>query len=105
MEKYAWTATVKEGKLDEYVKRHDAIWQEMKDVLREAGIVNYTIWVYGNRLFGYYECTKGIKFAAETQANSPVVAKWNEYMSDVMLMETDPVTGAQPLLRKVFSFN
>ena len=36
------------------------------------------------------------------QAQSPVVDKWNEYMKDVMVMEMDPVTKAQPLMEKVF---
>ena len=30
--------------------------------------------------------------------------KWNEYMKDILIMELDPVTGAQPMLSKVFSF-
>lgn len=104
MERYAWKALVKDGKLEEYIKRHDEIWQEMKDVLASAGIVNYTIWNVGNELFGYYECEKGIEYAAKVQAESAVVAKWNEYMKDVMTMELDPETGAQPKLKKVFSF-
>lgn len=104
MEKYAWKAKLKEDKLDEYVRRHDEIWESLKEVLTAAGIRNYSIWVCGNELFGYYECEKGIKFAADVQANSPVVDEWNEYMKDVMIMELDPVTGAQPLLRKVFDF-
>ncbi len=105
MEKYAWKAKIIDGKQDEYKLRHDKIWQEMKDVLRSAGIKNYSIWLCGTDLFGYYECDKGIDFAASVQNNSPVVAKWNEYMRDVMIMEPDPVTGAQPLLTKVFEFN
>ncbi|MBQ2939809.1 MAG: L-rhamnose mutarotase [Clostridia bacterium] len=104
MEKYAWKATVLDGQLEEYCRRHDEIWPEMKAVLSDAGIVNYTIWNVGNELFGYYECAKGLEYAARVQAESPVVARWNEYMKDVMSMETDPVTGAQPLLTKVFSF-
>ena len=104
MEKYAWKATVLDGQLEEYRRRHDEIWPEMKAVLSDAGIVNYTIWNVGNELFGYYECVKGLEYAARVQAESPVVARWNEYMKDVMSMETDPVTGAQPLLTKVFSF-
>ena len=102
MERYAWKALVKEGRLEEYIKRHDEIWQEMKDVLASAGITNYTIWNVGNELFGYYECQKGIEFAAKVQAESPVVDKWNEYMKDVMVMPLDPVTGAQPHLDQVF---
>ena len=103
MERYAWKAKVLPDKLDEYILRHDNIWPELKEVLSEAGIRNYTIWNVGNDLFGYYECDS-IEKAGRVQADSPVVKKWNEYMKDVMVMEKDPVTGAQPLLKKVFSF-
>ena len=58
MEKYAWKATVKEGMLEEYQRRHDNIWPELKELLKAAGICNYTIWNVGNELFGYYECEK-----------------------------------------------
>ena len=40
MERYAWKATVKEGMLGEYIRRHDNIWPEMKEMLRNAGIRN-----------------------------------------------------------------
>lgn len=102
MEKYAWKARVLEGKLDEYRRRHDEIWPEMVALLKEAGISNYTIWNVGDELFGYYECEKGVDYAAAVQAKSPIVERWNEYMKDVMEMERDPETGAQPRLVKVF---
>lgn len=105
MEKYAWKATVLDGKLDEYKKRHDEIWPEMTEVLKAAGICNYTIWNVGNSLFGYYECEKGIEHAAKVQAESPVVARWNIYMDDVMRMDADPETGAQPLMKKMFEMD
>jgi L-rhamnose mutarotase len=105
MEKYAWKATIKEGKLDEYISRHnEKFWPEMKEVFAEAGICNYSIWNVGNEVFGYYECARGVGFAAETQAKSEVVDKWNEYMKDVMIMEMDADTGAQPKLKQVFDF-
>ena len=102
MERYAWRATLKEGKREEYIRRHDEIWQELVAVLKDAGIENYSIWLNGNELFGYYECSKGVSFAGKVQAESPVVSKWNEYMKDVMEMKTDEKTGAQPLLEQVF---
>ena len=102
MERYAWKATVKPGMLAEYRRRHDNIWPELKELLKSAGICNYTIWNVGDELFGYYECEKGIDFAAKTQAESAVVDRWNEYMKDVMIMEMDSVTGAQPKLEPVF---
>ena len=105
MEKYAWTAKIKDGKKEEYIRRHNEIWEELVALLKQAGICNYTIWADGNTLFGYYECEKGVDFAAKTQAQSPLVDKWNEYMKDVMDMTLDPVTGAQPKLVKVFSLD
>ena len=84
------------------MRRHNEIWQEMKDVLKRAGIRNYTIWCAGDELFGYYECEKGVAYAARVQAESPVVKKWDEFMKDVLIMEKDPQTGAQPMLEQVF---
>lgn len=101
MERFAWKARVHPGKLDEYVRRHDEIWPEMRAALNEAGIRNYTIWNTGDTLFGYYECNS-VEEAAFVQAHSPVVAKWNVYMKDVMEMEMDPATGTAVLLRQVF---
>lgn len=102
MERYAWKATVKEGMLEEYCRRHREIWPEMIEVLKKAGIQNYTIWNNGTELFGYYECEYGVEYAAKVQAESPVVDRWNAYMKDVMVMEMDPVTGAQPLMSQAF---
>ena len=104
MERYAWKAVVLPGKLDEYIERHANIWPEMKEVLKQAGIRNYTIWNVGDELFGYYECDS-VRTTAQVQAESAVVDRWNEYMKDVMKMEMDPVTGAQPLMRQVFLFD
>ena len=104
MERYAWRARLLPGKKEEYIRRHDEIWPEMKAVLREAGIRNYTIWREGDDLFGYYEC-ESVREAGRVQDESPVVARWNDYMKDVMVMERDPVTGAQPLLSQVFLFD
>lgn len=102
MEKYAWKATIKDGCIDEYIRRHDNLPQEMQDLLHQAGITNYSIWNVGNELFGYYECEKGIAFAEKTQAGSPVVDRWNDYMEDVLDLVMDPETGAQPKLRMMF---
>ena len=101
MERYAWKGKVKPGMLDEYRRRHDQIWPEMTQMLNEAGVHNYTIWNVGEDLFGYYEC-ESIEKAASVQASSPVNAKWDAYMKDVMEMDKDPVTGAQPLMTCVF---
>lgn len=102
MERYAWKARVLEGQLEEYKRRHDAIWPELAEVLRDAGIRNYTIWNVGDELFGYYECEKGADYAARVQAESPVVDRWER------LHERRDGDGdgsphrAQPRLEQVF---
>ena len=102
MESIAWKGRIKPGAKAEYIRRHDEIWPEMKALLKQAGICNYTIFCSGHELFGYYECEKGAAFAEETQAKSPVADKWNEYMKDILELEMDPVTGAQPKMEIVF---
>lgn len=75
---------------------------EMVKVLKEAGICNYSIFYCKDELFGYYECEKGVAYAEKVQAESPIVDRWNEYMKDILELEMDPVTGAQPKLEQVF---
>ena len=102
MERYAWRGRIAEGSLAEYVRRHDELWPEMTELLNKAGIHNYTIWQEGHELFGYYECEFGTDFAAKTQVESEIVAKWDTYMADILIMDKDPVTGAQPRLTQIF---
>ena len=105
MEKCLWKGYIKEGCVDEYVKRHMNIWPELKDVLYKAGICNYSIWLNGNEVYGYYECRMGLEYAQKYQAQSEVVDRWNEYMKDILYMEFNPDTGAQQTLKEVFYWN
>ena len=86
MEKVTWRAVIKEGMVKEYIKRHDEIWPEMVETLKAAGICNYTIWLDGSSLFGYYECEKGAEYALDYQAESEVVKRWNVSMDPIMTM-------------------
>ena len=102
MERMAWKGRIKPGCKAEYIRRHNEIWPEMKQVLKSSVVCNYTIFANGDELFAYYECEKGVAFAERTQAESPVVDRWNAYMKDILELEMDPVTGAQPKLEPVF---
>lgn len=102
MERKAWRGRIVPGMREEYKRRHDQIWPEMKELLKKAGIRNYTIWADGDEVFGYYECEKGVDYANAVQAGSPIVDKWNEHMKDVLILEMDPVTGAQPEMEQMF---
>ncbi|MDR2500104.1 MAG: L-rhamnose mutarotase [Treponema sp.] len=102
MERFTWKARLLPGMKDEYIRRHRDIWPEMTELLDEAGIHNYTIWLAGDELFGYYEAEQGVAHASQVQAKSPLVDRWNDYMKDVMVMEKDPTTGTHYQLEQVF---
>ena len=72
-------------------------------MFRRAGIRNYSIWQAGDTLFGYYECDD-LQTALAVQKDAPVSARWRTYMRDVIRMERDPKSGAQPHLEQVFFF-
>ena len=109
MERYAWKGMVLKGKKDEYIKRHDEIWPEMVEVLKSAGICNYSIYFYDDPddtydgdVFGYYECEKGIDYPGKYQAESEVVDRWDESMQGILILEKDEKTGAQKQMKQVF---
>ena len=102
MERKAWIGRIKPGFEQEYIRRHDEIWPEMIETLKEAGICNYTIFLTGNTLFGYYECEKGIAYANQVKAGSDVIKRWNAYMSDILELDIDPELGTEAKLKQVF---
>lgn len=101
IKRVAWKARIRPGTEAEYKRRHDEIWPEMSALLDEAGIHNYSVWLAGLDLFGYYECAD-LDLATRVQAGSPVVDRWNEYMKDILIMDFDPDTGVTPVLREMF---
>ncbi len=46
-----------EGNVEEYIKRHNPIWPELEEALKNHGVVSYSIFLDRNTndLFGYAE--------------------------------------------------
>lgn len=78
----------------EYEKRHNELWQEMKDMIHEYGGKNYTIFLdkETNILFGYIEIED--KELWDKTAETEICKKWWEFMSDIMETNLDnsPIT-------------
>ena len=36
--------TLKEGKLEEYKRKHDEVWPEISEILTSSGVTNYSIY-------------------------------------------------------------
>jgi L-rhamnose mutarotase len=77
-----------EGMEAEYEKRHNALWQEMKDMIHEYGGKNYTIFFDKDTytLFGYIEIESEERWAMT--ADTEICKKWWAYMADIM--DTNP---------------
>jgi len=94
---YAWVLEVRPGYEEEYKRRHDEIWPEMVEALKDAGIGNYSIFRHGLTLFGYFE-TDDLENTIDALGKSEVNARWGESMTPVMKVETDPTTNFPYLL-------
>ncbi|HOH31028.1 MAG TPA: L-rhamnose mutarotase [Candidatus Hydrogenedentes bacterium] len=84
----AFTMKLKPGAAGEYKRRHDTIWPELAEALRNAGISDYAI---------FLDEASGTLFAVQkleedhTAADLPeqaVMKRWWAYIED--LMETNP---------------
>jgi len=98
--------TLKEGKLEEYKKKHDEIWPELSDVLTSLGINNYSIYFNpkDNTLIEYMELTDDNKF--DQMEDIDIVKKWNIYMKDLLVIKSP--TDVSPIvdeLIEVFHHN
>ena len=94
---YAWILEIRPGYEEEYKKRHDEIWPEMLQMLKEAGLRNYNIFRYGLKLFGYFE-TDDLNKSINFISNSEINKKWSEYMQPIMKVDIDPKTNFPYLL-------
>lgn len=84
-----------------YKQRHQEIWPELKQLLKEAGISEYSIFFdeETNTLFGFQK-TSG-DGSSQDLGNNEIVKRWWRYMADIMETNADnsPVTKS---LEEVF---
>jgi len=80
IERIAWTRHIRLGHKEEHIRRHKEPGPEMKEVLKRSDICNYTIFAEEGRLFGYYECGKGVALAQAQRRDELAGLRWNRYM-------------------------
>lgn len=86
---------------EEYRRRHDEIWPELSDLLRESGISDYSIFLDSetNALFGVLRTEEPRKM--DELPHHPVMQKWWAYMADIMEANPDNSPVSVPL-KEVF---
>lgn len=88
---------LKPGKKEEYKKRHDQIWPELKQLLKENGISDYSIFLdeETNTLFAVQKII-GNQSSQDLSMN-PIVQKWWAFMADIMETNSDNSPVSIPL--------
>ena len=76
-------------KVEEYIKRHNPIWKELEEVLKDHGVHNYSIFLEDEThyLFGCVELESEEKWNAI--ADTEICKKWWKHMADLMETNSD----------------
>jgi L-rhamnose mutarotase len=97
MQRIAFKMKLFKGSEDKYKKRHDEIWNELRELLKQTGIKDYSIFLdeTTNDLFAYLTIDDAKKLDLLT--NEPIMKKWWSYMKDIMETNEDNSPVAIPL--------
>ena len=97
VEKIAFVMKLKPGNEAEYKKRHDEIWPELAETLKQAGVSDYSIFLEKSscKLFGVLKRTANHDM--DNLPLDPIVKKWWAYMADIMETHADNSPVAEDL--------
>lgn len=100
----AFKMKIYDGMADEYQKRHNELWPEMKEMIHNYGGSNYSIfWDKDtNILFGYIELEDEELW--NKSQDTEVCRKWWDFMADIMETNLDNSPVSIPL-KEVFHLN
>src|SRR5205809_8149440 len=101
MKRVAFKMQLRKGFEAEYKKRHDALWPELKRLLTDTGIKEYSIFLdeCTNDLFAYLKIDD--PKLLDTLRQHEVMKKWWSYMKDIMAANDDNSPVSIPL-KEVF---
>lgn len=84
MKRYCQTLTLKNDSelIKNYIAEHQNVWQEVKDGIKEVGIVDMQIYIHNNVLFMIVETVNDFDWDRDMERLSklPRQAEWEAYM-------------------------
>jgi len=94
MQRLAFKMYLNEGQKEEYKKRHDALWPELHQMLKDAGVSEYSIFLdeESSVLFAFQKVSG--EGGSQDLGQTDIVKKWWAFMADIMKTNPDnsPVT-------------
>jgi len=97
MQRLAFKMYLKEGQKEEYKKRHNALWPELHQLLKDAGVSEYSIFLdeETNILFAFQKVSG--EGGSQGLEQTEVVQKWWAFMADIMKTNPDNSPVSIPL--------
>ena len=101
MKREAFKMYLKPGCEAEYERRHREIWPEVKQLLKESGVSDYSIyWDKDTNILFAIQKVSG-EASSQDLGDNPIIQKWWAYMADIM--ETNPDNSPVSIpLKEVF---
>ena len=93
----AFRMQLKPGVAAEYRRRHDEIWPELVDALRDAGIYDYSIFLDPTTLHLFAVLKLCPDHNRDELPQQPVMRRWWSYMADLMETNADQRPREWPL--------
>ena len=89
MNRLAFKMYLNEGQKEQYIKRHNEIWPELKELLKNAGVSEYSIFLdeETNILFAFQKVSGD--GGSQDLGQTDIVKKWWNYMADIMRVNPD----------------
>jgi L-rhamnose mutarotase len=89
MERLCYVFELAPGQEDEYLRRHEHVWPEVIDAIKEAGFSNYSLFRRGREVYAYAECEPTVGAAMAKLEAMDVNRRWSEYIRAVMTRSVD----------------
>jgi L-rhamnose mutarotase len=99
MRRVCFTLQVKPERLEEYRRRHQAVWPEMLEALRDTGWHDYSLFLREDGLLVGYLMTEDFEAALARMDGTEVNARWQAEMAEffVALDGSRPDEAMRPL--------
>ncbi|WP_100612902.1 L-rhamnose mutarotase [Confluentibacter lentus] len=97
MQRLAFKMKLNTGQKEVYQKRHDELWPELKKLLKDNGVSEYSIFLdeETNTLFAFQKVSG--QGGSQDLASNPFVKKWWDFMADIMEVNPDNSPVSIPL--------
>ena len=97
MKRKAFKMYLKEGFKEEYRRRHDELWPEVRELLKNAGISDYSIFLDEETHALFAVQTVNQETGSQALGHEPIIQKWWDYMADIMEVNPDNSPVSVPL--------